>query len=60
MPKYRDFSEMSDDALRALANDMSDPKAALKRIRAERRAIIANSTDPNKQKRAAVFPPLSR
>lgn len=36
MPKYRDFSEMPDDALRALADDLSNPTAALKRIRAAR------------------------
>jgi len=37
MPKYRDFSEMPDDALRALARDLADPKAALRRIRDEKR-----------------------
>lgn len=35
MPKYRDFSEMPGDELRALAHDLANPKEAMKRIRAE-------------------------
>lgn len=34
--KYAKFSEMPDDALRALANDLANPKEAMKRIRASK------------------------
>lgn len=37
-PKYRDFSEMPDEVLRRFADALADPKTALKRIRAEKRA----------------------
>ena len=38
MPKYRDFSEMSADKLRSLADDLASPVVAMKRIRdAQRR-----------------------
>jgi hypothetical protein len=35
---YRDFSDMPDEALRALADDLANPSAAMKRIRAKRKA----------------------
>lgn len=36
--KYRDFSEMPPEALMALSRDLSNPKAAIKRIMLERAA----------------------
>ena len=36
--KYRDFSEMPDDVLRAFAYDLAHPTKAVKRIKAARKA----------------------
>lgn len=41
--KYRDFHEMPNDALCALANDLANPKEALRRIRSVRAALGAKS-----------------
>lgn len=46
LTKYRDFSEMPDDVLRSLANDMAKISSGktLKEVRAERHLALENPT----------------
>jgi hypothetical protein len=39
---WKDFSEMPDDKLRALANDIANATEAMKRIRARKKAVRAD------------------
>lgn len=49
--KWRDFSEMPDDALRAFADDLANPSEALKRIRSKKRELRADGETANEAKK---------